>query len=889
MSEEEINALNENLKQLNETMTIMVETMGSVTNQSKLTSRELGKLKTSVKDTDDAIDDLKEGSVKTKGALNNLTESGKKYEKQQDAIRDATGLAMRAVTGFGDALLSTEKGLSKYSGSLNSAGSAVSALSIAGGPLVKVFGKLFQVGMLVAGEWLKQTDLLLSYSDSISKMGAANVFTAEDIRQMGKTAGLTSETLGKLITPLTNLGPASRALGGSAEQATKAFAAMNETTAKTRKDFLRLGLDDEERIQATADYVSLLYKSNTYLSVQQRTGDALAKQAKAYTENLYVLAELTGADIKTAKEQLEVAKATMLWKLQENKWAQEQIRLEQAGDTAGLARLAAEREGAEKMMSDLAVINDPVITAAMQMKFLTGATTELAQGLIIAGVDIDGMVASAKNNTNAQGELVDHITDSQQNMINTMGHEVFGLSEELRNATNINEGSMDRMYRQTILASEGLNHVALAAGAVSRILSNEQGEGPVATDTPQIARGVAVEAERTAQLIKDGVIAGTNPLLNGLNLLTGSVGALTIAVGAATLALTAMTVSRGLGGLSGRRRPGSRTRTTTPRARVPRGQPGAGQFMSNTQANRMAARTAGTRIGAVGAVAGAGMSVYQGTQTDADIRRRREEGEITTVEARRERGTNIGGTSGEVLGTAGGAVAGAKAGALLGAMTGPAAPFFIPLGGLIGAGLGAWAFGSAGRSMGEALGETIATNTASELENEIDGIEIPVARTSTPERTEDLIQQELSQLERQLETRAGRSAASRKAEDRLQIQKLQEELNQIRSEVDELPPNITSEQRRVAAQQTRDASIASPRNVEAASTVPTPDQITTRITPEQQSTVTPAPQIAQNNVENKTAEGLENMTHELASRLERVIYLLDNGNAIQEKLYRINA
>jgi hypothetical protein len=82
------------------------------------------------------------------------------------------------------------------------------------------------------------------------------------------------------------------------------------------------------------------------------------------------------------------------------------------------------------------------------------------------------------------------------------------------------------------------------------------------------------------------------------------------------------------------------------------------------------------------------------------------------------------------------------------------------------------------------------------------------------------------------------------------------------------------------------ARVSSPRNIEVIATVPTPEQVTTQVMPEQQATATPAPQIAQNNVENNTARGLEEMTYTLASKLDRVIDLLDNGNDTQERLYR---
>jgi hypothetical protein len=122
------------------------------------------------------------------------------------------------------------------------------------------------------------------------------------------------------------------------------------------------------------------------------------------------------------------------------------------------------------------------------------------------------------------------------------------------------------------------------------------------------------------------------------------------------------------------------------------------------------------RFGPAATVLGAGLSVYQGVSTDAEIRRQQEEGEISASEARTARARNTGGTAGEVTGGIAGAIAGAKLGAIGGGIAG--APFAgvgagpgAIIGGLLGGIVGYFGGSRAGRAGGEELGSIYAETT----------------------------------------------------------------------------------------------------------------------------------------------------------------------------------
>jgi hypothetical protein len=594
MSDEEINALNESIRELNDSMKMMADTFESVANQSKKVSDNLNNVSTGAKNADTNTDAMAKATIRSKGALDQFSDSTEEATKRQQAYKEAQASGIQATLGFADALISTEAGFTKFSGALSAAGDAAMDLGKSQGGFGEVLGRIVKAGTIVGEQYLEQADAVLKATDSISRMGAVNTFTADQVRLMGERTGLAWNELDKLIKPMTSMGGALRVLGAGSSDAVENFTKMNEVTQETREAFQRLGLDDEQRIQATADYVNLMFKSNGALTAQQRTQDSLAKGAKAYTENLFVLAEMTGTDIESAKKQQEINRATYEWTLQQNKWTQERLELERKGDEQGLARLDAEIAAANKLIDDVG---------------------QLGQFLVL-GMNVEEQIRKAKEGAYEQGEFLDQYNRAAQSTMDNVGHAALALSEDFQKSSGLTMETVGKVTDMQVDAAEGMTQVAIANRPRARIAENEAGEGPAATDPAQEARNVMTEASRDVKLFASSLLAETNPLLQGFNKTTIASTALAIAAGAAAVALSAIALKRGAGAIFGGGAGGGG---------------GAGRAAGAADDVADAART-GSRFGraarTVGRIAGraalplaAGMSVYdayQGFTADTD-------------------------------------------------------------------------------------------------------------------------------------------------------------------------------------------------------------------------------------------------------------------------------
>jgi len=695
MSEEEINALNENLKQLNETMILMVETMGSVTNQSKLTSKELGKLKTSVKDTDDAIDDLEKNSVKTKGALKNLTDSTKKYDEQQDALRISTTRALTAVTGFADALFSGEKGFTKFSGSLRAAGDASLELGKTFGGLGgSILGGLAKIITEVGTRYLEQADAQNNFTSEIYKMGGYAGNSTQELAELARNAGYSAKNLEKLTPMLKKNSEALNLLSGSTGAGTKKILEIFDVGDENIKRFYKLGYSLEELNETQVAYMELQRASGINLRRQGKDAETLRKDSLKYAENLRILSELTGKSVETIQQEQNAARAAY-----ENVVANRadearirQLQLE-ADSTTSLAR----KQQIEQEIADITKASATRNQAIGDMAATFGQGFGEQFGRIMRTGTFDEVTGQLAP-LFAQAGL-DPATIKEQFAGIEVGSEQYqSLMAKL--AQDLQQGADASVTMYETALQYGGEELGRALGLTKEFLLNAakidpEGEAErreaarenleVTASNTDAQRELAATAELAAIRLgtfADDLLNKTNPLTGEFNLLTIATGGLIAAVGLASVALTSMSGIRGIGGMLG------------------------GGGTEETPRNKKTRLRLGRGFGAMGAVVGTAMALEQGISTNADINRREEEGEITAVEARQQRGANTGGTAGEAVGATVGAVAGAKIGAAIGIAGGPLG---MAIGGFIGAGLGAWAGGMGGRQVGEQLGENIAT------------------------------------------------------------------------------------------------------------------------------------------------------------------------------------
>jgi len=675
----------------------------------------------------------------------------KEYEEAMYNFKQALGSTTAGLKSFGSALISGKEGFEKYNSTISSAGDAAMALGKNFGLVGMAAGALVKGFTMAAEKMTKQADNVLSATDQISKMGAANAFTAEQVRQMGQRAGLSSDELGKMIKPLQSMSGGLTRLGTTSEEGVKKFNDMISVSEETRREFRRLGLSDEERIQAQADYIGMMERTGSIMLKGDKTQAALQKASLDYTRNLYELSAITGKSIEESKKDIEISRATTEAKLYENKMARAIQEARARGDDEEAKRLTAELEGFRNFSKEIqAQLQDPVKTAAAQLQFLTGAVTKESAQFKIIGVELEDSFEKIRNGSYRAGEFSDAYKDALQGQLDANGQAI-ALSEGYRKAAGINDKALD-------FANKNLerNIQQAAAQGAAPVQANQQGQGPAATDPAQQIRNDLIETERKLRLAFDDAIAGLNPLINGFGFGTLAIGALAAAASLAAARLGYLAGKDALGGLidnvKGKKGPKSTIETRTDKkgrtyyvdtetgkrvsAEAAKAAETAAKVPTAT-ASGTAAKVAGKAIPVAGAVIATGLAAKEGYEGYQKVEEQVKKGEITKQEGTVKKSEAVGSATGAAAGGTGGAIAGAAAGAALGSVV-PVVGTII--GGLLGAAVGGY-LGSKGgevigKSVGTAVGNSISEKDVSKAAEEASKKPVPEAKPVTPPVTQ---------------------------------------------------------------------------------------------------------------------------------------------------------
>jgi hypothetical protein len=711
---ETVRKLDDSMRQMSERNEQMAAAMLAMMSNMTGTGKSMKDSTLSATEAAKSLKNLQRGIEETTEAEKINAEMSRKYAEAMANFSKAATSGRDALTSMTSAVLSGKDGFEKYNNTIKNAGDAALSLGKNFGILGTILGGVIKGFSMVAEMATKQADDLLKATDKISQTGAANKFSAEQVRQMGAKAGLASDQMDKLIKPMTSLSGGLTILGNSSSDGVKAFTEMTAVTKEQRMAFQRLGFDDEARIKAQADYVSLLEKSGAGLSKSEKTGAALQRQSLAYTENLVVLAEMSGKNVEEMKKQQEVNRATYEWKLMENKWAMDKKAAEAAGDTDKVKRIDAEKAAANKLIDDVGALGDPAKTAAVQLQYMTGAITKESANMAVLGVDVQKQIEAAKKGQYKQGEFIDEYDKKAKTMLEN-NRTALALSEDLRKATGLTEQTIAGFTKRS---TNDKTQVEIAASGRQAVEDNKKGKGAAAEDPAQVARNKLTEAERLAKLKVDELVASMNPLLNGFNATTIAATALAVAAGAAALALGVMAGKAALGKLrGGSKGDGGFDPKTAPKEGHYKDAKGkwrdsSGKFSNGPPSELKGGRGLGALskgasalgkfAGPAGAVVSVGMGLHSAYEGAKDVDERVKSGELTKAEGTVKKSEAVGSGLGSAAGGAAGAWGGAAAGAAIGSVV-PVVGTVI--GGLLGAAVGGWLGSKGGEVVGEKVGK----------------------------------------------------------------------------------------------------------------------------------------------------------------------------------------
>jgi len=649
---------------------------------------------------------------------------------REQAFKSAQKNSIDSLRQFGSAITNvTDNSFSKYESGIKSATTAISDLAGQFGPLGKAVGMAASAVGAFAGAILKQTDAVVKGYDELSKFGGNVGLTADGIFKLGKEAGFSSYNLGSFTKNVKDAGQNLIAFGSTSTGGMKAFAQFAAVGEEQLKAYRRLGYTQDELIEA----------QNTYLKQQLDGGQQLTKSPKelqkaslAYIDQLNVLAELTGINVKKQQEALDIANANENFNAY--KFAMDQKALsfeEQARKETDLGRKKELQAQADQIRQTVKVKEEFASVAVNTMSAAKAAAvlesistdgktvlTENNAKLEMAGINIVKMNDELNKGKSQTGRLLGEQVTSAEKFNKDFGEAGYRFgkaSKELQDTFG-----MDNKSRQTAAQYAKLRTEEEQKAFVERMTQGKKDldetkkagkEGQKAIDTAAARES----GERQLRKALDSIIDVVNPFTGSVKGSTAAAVALTAAAAAATFALGKLAASQmgglgglkdlaskipGLGGLGG-----AGATAATGAASTTAAASSAAGALAKLAAPLAGLAKAAPVIGTVAAVGSGMIETYQGIKkADKEL----EEGKITKEEAKVQKGEAIGGG----IGTAAGGAAGAIKGAAIGAALGTAVPIVGNIiGGILGAAVGGWLGSKAGSVVGEVVGGSVAKMT----------------------------------------------------------------------------------------------------------------------------------------------------------------------------------
>lgn len=645
----------------------------------------------------------------------------------------AVDFTASTVHNLGSAILDSSSAFKKYTGVVGGLGDAALSLGKQFGVLGTVLGGVVKGYTFLLEKQLEQAENLLTFNDQVSKLGAANAFSTEQIRGMANQAGIFSWELDKLTKPMQSMGANFKAMGSGTAEATKAFMGMVDVGKEARKEFQRLGYNDAERIEAQSKFISTMTESGRSIKTLASSTSGLAKISLEYQKNLTVISEITGKTAEQQQEQQKINAANMQWQVYEAQMAK---KIREADTEAEKEKLRKELESSTKVRDVLASRYGEV-GAAMAGQYYSGNPVTLGiseTALTGTTSDVYKMLRGGKEGMSEKelGDLAQRIAVKQQDATVRFGT---ALSLDQSGDFAKSMGLTPKTMAETNIAADRESGKA-AQTALDAIAANTAGKGPAAEDPAQKMRNfLEEEVRKPFGQMMDDLVASTNPLLGNI----GSFAVLSAAAIAASIALGGLAFAAGKnalggglpgGGPGGKGGFGAGAKGDLSKIRKAdlldkRGKMLQGDALTQ-RLNKLAGTTAqsvddvaqaakstskmgkllstsGKWLGRAGTVLAIGTAAYEGYSGYQAASAQEKAGQITAAEASKKKGEAVGGA-------VGGGVGGIAGGAAMGAMVGSVVPVVgTAIGGIIGGALGYY--------LGDKLGTAIGGAVASEDED----------------------------------------------------------------------------------------------------------------------------------------------------------------------------
>jgi hypothetical protein len=558
----------EQLEAFGEQVTIITERLGEMANALDIIVSSQSQIAKSASDAKAKTDGLAAAADKSGRALENKAkieqEVAQEQKKRENAREAAENNAISSLASFGDALLSTEQGFGKFSGSLGSAGDAAFELGKSFGLLGTVLGAIVKVGTSVGEMFLKQADAQNNFVTEVYKMGGISGQSSEKLTDLAREAGYSAGELDKLTPSLKAAGRGLATLGTSTGDGTTALLKLFNVGNETEKEFFRLGYTLDELNKTQADYIELQRISGINLRTKdlqdEKVREKLQKQSLDYAKNLRELSDLTGKSAETLQQEQAAAQSAYenVVANRQDEARIRQLQTEAANETnqerkAQLEREIAELENAGRVRNE--AIGEMASTLGKDFGeqfgriLRTGTFDELTGPLANlfsqSGLDpadikrrFEGVEAGSEEFNALVADIQGNLRSGIDSSLLMLGDSIQFGGEEMGRAFGL---AAELIENSAVIDPDGQIQQARAQAIQNEIDSTMQ-----AGDAQRDYAAATESFTRDMRVTADAMLDAMNPLTGKMDLLKGTMTALAVAVGAATIALAAMAARSGL-------------------------------------------------------------------------------------------------------------------------------------------------------------------------------------------------------------------------------------------------------------------------------------------------------------------------------------------------------
>jgi hypothetical protein len=446
-NDETVRELNDSIRELTEVMQSAMGITGSSMASQKDFSKSLGNASSSASVLSSRNKEVATSATNVSTANKLAAEAAYTVGKSLSTLGAATKESKDALVTLGKTMLDTREGMSKYNAALNQAASAAATGLSAFGPLGKVLGLLLKPLTMLVEQAFAFQDNLFAAKDELAKFGAVGQLTTTDIQKMGEASGYSTFEIEKYSKAVSKAGIGLVGLGGSVSQGVVEFTKLTKITYEEQRRLLSLGVTMDDFVENTADFVKLQTSSGRMITEKMKTDGYLQRASKEYTDNLLVLAALSGESVAEQKQkQMALAReresqiadlaTSMKIKQLENGTAEDRV------EAARLQKkMDLERSTINLTQATLGMDAAKSLQHFLKTGVITPETMKIMRG---TGMSLEELRIALSQGKDVSAKFVDGLVKADLRLVQTQGL-ALQLSKEYADGMGLNSERLEKL------------------------------------------------------------------------------------------------------------------------------------------------------------------------------------------------------------------------------------------------------------------------------------------------------------------------------------------------------------------------------------------------------------------------------------------------------------